>query len=91
MLHKVRWFDADRRLWICGAAYETGPTEYSDDENDDDNNDEDDLAQLLADNEHPPEYYIQRIKEFNEVKDIEENYSEGTLRLLDSLEEQWYL
>jgi hypothetical protein len=49
------------------------------------------LAQLLADNEHLPEYYIRRIKEFNEVKDTEENYSERTLRLLDRLEEQWYL
>jgi hypothetical protein len=49
------------------------------------------LAQLLADNNHSPEYYIRQIKEFNKVKDIEENYSDGIILLLDRLEEQWYL
>jgi hypothetical protein len=81
------------------AAYESDLTEYSDD-NDDDDNDEDedgddeeqnDLAQLLADNEHSPEYYIRQIKEFDEVKDTEENYSDGTVIQLDRIEKQWCL
>jgi len=38
----------------------------------------DDSAWLLADNDHPPEYYIRQWQEDNDEKDKEENYSPGT-------------
>jgi hypothetical protein len=80
----------------CDAAYETDPTDYSGEEEDDeddgeDDDEDDDFARLLAGNEHPPEYYLQQIKEFDDVKNTEENYSDGTTLMLDHLEEQWYL
>ena len=65
------------------------PTGHSDD--DDHEDDEKDLAHLLAYNEHPPEYYIWQINEFDEVKDTEENYSEETILLLNRIEERWHM
>jgi hypothetical protein len=63
--------DGSTQVDDSDATYETDQTELSDDGNDD--SEDDDLAQLLADNEHPPEYYIRQIEEFDEVKDTEEN------------------
>jgi hypothetical protein len=49
-----------------------------------------DCAYLIADEFHPPEYYLKQIEEFNEFDFSTEDYSKGTTRLLDRIEEQWY-
>ena len=49
-----------------------------------------DLAELFADNEHPPEYYIQQLDNFDEMIYSQEDYSQGTTRLLDRVERQWH-
>lgn len=42
------------------------------------------------DNEHPPEYYLQQLEEFDESEYAREDYSPGSTVLLDGIEEQWY-
>jgi hypothetical protein len=49
-----------------------------------------DCTYLFANEVHPPEYYLKLIKEFNESEFIIEDYSKGSTRLLDRIEEQWY-
>jgi len=49
-----------------------------------------DSAWLLADNDHPPEYYLQLAEDFDETEDAKEDYSLGTTLLLDRIEEQWF-
>jgi hypothetical protein len=65
---------------IDKAGYETDLTNPAD---------ADDLGDLLADNTHPPEYYIQLAEGFNETEDAKEDYSPGTTLLLDRIEGQW--
>jgi hypothetical protein len=48
-----------------------------------------DAALLFADNEHPPEYYIQQLANFDETIYTEEDYGKGTTALLDRVEEKW--
>jgi hypothetical protein len=77
----------------CDAVYETDLTEDSeiDDEATTYDGESGDITWLLAgNNEHPPEYYIRLMNEFDEVKDTEENYSEGTTLFLNRIEEQWH-
>jgi hypothetical protein len=67
-------------------AYDTDATEeHITAKNDDDDN----PAWLLADNEHPPDYYIQGFEHFDETEYTQEDYSRGTTRLLDRSEQQW--
>lgn len=49
-----------------------------------------DSAWLLADNDHPPEYYLRLAEEFDETEDAKEDYKPGTTILLDGIEEQWF-
>jgi hypothetical protein len=44
---------------------------------------------LFADDEHPPEYYIQQLANFDETIYTEEDYGKGTTALLDRVEEKW--
>jgi hypothetical protein len=48
-----------------------------------------DLAELFADNEHPPEYYIQQLETFDETIYTQEDYRPGTTLLLDRVKKQW--
>ncbi len=48
-----------------------------------------DCAYLLADEVHPPEYYLKQMEEFDESEFTTEDYSDGTTHLLDRIEEQW--
>lgn len=48
-----------------------------------------DAALLFADNEHPPEYYIQQLSTFDEAIYTQEDYGKGTTNLLDRVEEKW--
>ena len=48
-------------------------------------------AWLLADDDHPPEYYLQLAEDFNKTEDTKEDYSFGITRLLDRIKEQWFL
>ena len=76
-------------------VYETDATIDSD--IDSDVNDEEngygtkakDCAWLLADNKHPPEYYIRQMKHLDESEYIKQDYSAGSTVLLDGIEEQW--
>src|SRR5271169_4537638 len=73
------------------AGYEADATDVTDasDSNSDGDWDADgdgqmaDLAGLLADNAHPPEYYIRQWQESNESDCEEEDYSLGITLLLD--------
>jgi hypothetical protein len=62
------------------AAYDTDMPDGSDD---------DDLARLLADNNHPPEYFLRQEQEFDESEYTKQDYSEGSTQLLDCIEAQW--
>jgi hypothetical protein len=70
------------------AAYQTDATDISD--NEVDNSAEDDIAWLLKDNQHPPEYYVRLEENLDETEFTKEDYSPGTTLLLDRIEEQWY-
>jgi hypothetical protein len=48
-----------------------------------------DAALLFADNEHPPEYYIQQLANFDATIYTQEDYSKGTTALLDRVKEKW--
>lgn len=54
-----------------------------------DSNDANDAALLFADNEHPPEYYIQQLQNFDETIYTQEDYGKGTTDLLDRIEGKW--
>ncbi|KAJ5248104.1 hypothetical protein N7524_012064 [Penicillium chrysogenum] len=67
--------------------YDTDPTEP--DFDDDQLKDAGDVAQLFADNENSPEYYLQQLAEFDESVYTKEDYSKGTTVLLDQVESRW--
>ncbi len=48
-----------------------------------------DQIQLFGRNVHPPAYYQQAVKEFNESAFDSEDYSKGSEKLLDAVEQQW--
>jgi hypothetical protein len=48
-----------------------------------------DAALLFADNEHPPEYYIQQLANFDATIYTQEDYGKGTTALLDRVKEKW--
>lgn len=50
-----------------------------------------DSAWLFADDDRPPEYYIQLAEGFDETGDAKEDYKPSTTGLLDRIEEQWFL
>ncbi|KAK7927845.1 hypothetical protein PG985_004843 [Apiospora marii] len=52
--------------------------------------DVEDQIQLFGGNLHPPEYYLQSMEVFNQDDYESEDYKEGTTRLIDSVEEQWF-
>jgi hypothetical protein len=75
------------------SGSETELTDVDDDVNEDIEDVEDaeermDCTYLLADELHPPEYYIKQIEEFDESDFTTEDYSEGTTHLRDRIEEQ---
>jgi hypothetical protein len=70
----------------CHLGSDTKPT----DDRDKVIEDVDDFTDLLADEVHPPEYYLKQLEEFDETEFTIEDYSEGTTHLLDRIEEQWY-
>jgi hypothetical protein len=76
------------------AGYEADATDVTDapDADSDDASEGElaDSAWLLADNDHPPEYYIRQWQEGNDEDDEEEDYSPGTKLLLNRIEEQWF-
>jgi hypothetical protein len=47
-------------------------------------------AWLPPDNEHPPEFYLQQIEQFDSSEYTREDYRPGTTCLLDRSEKQWY-
>ncbi|PLN74657.1 hypothetical protein BDW42DRAFT_189660 [Aspergillus taichungensis] len=67
--------------------YDTDLTEPEDEGLQD--HDVSDAALLFADNEHPPEYYIQQLKNFDEAEYTKEDYGKGTTALLNRVEEKW--
>ncbi|KAE8414458.1 hypothetical protein BDV36DRAFT_299003 [Aspergillus pseudocaelatus] len=48
-----------------------------------------DATLLFADNEHPPEYYIHQLANFDETDYTEEYYGKGTTALRDRVEDGW--
>jgi hypothetical protein len=67
-------------------AYETDATEVTGDNED---GEPVDLAWLLGDNDHPPEYYLRQLDELDETEYTEQDYSDGSTLLLNRIEEQW--
>jgi hypothetical protein len=51
--------------------------------------DVDDQIQLFGGNVHPPEYYRQAVENFNEEDYEKQDYSDGSLVLLNACEAQW--
>jgi len=50
-----------------------------------------DSSWLFASSDYPPEYYLRLAEDFDETEEAKEDYSAGTTRLLDRIEEQWFL
>ena len=48
-----------------------------------------DCAWLLADNKHPLKYYIWQMEHLDEFEYAKQDYSIGSMILLNSIEEQW--
>ncbi|KAH8807062.1 C2H2 finger domain protein [Xylogone sp. PMI_703] len=69
----------------------TSVEDLGNDGNHDPEIDLEDQIQLFGGNIHPPEYYRQAVKEFNESAFDSEDYCTGTNLLLDAVEEQWCL
>lgn len=69
------------------SPYDTDLTEPEDEDMQD--RDVNDAALLFADNEHPPEYYMQQLKNFDETEYTKEDYGKGTTALLNRVEEKW--
>jgi hypothetical protein len=74
----------------------TGPVADSEDADSDvtlvdapDGSDDEDLAWLLPKETHSPEYYLQQLEIFDEHEYTAQDYSGGTTRLIDRMEEQW--
>lgn len=53
------------------------------------NVDVEDQIQLFGGNVHSPEHYRQAVEEFNDIDYETQDYSDGSLLLLDACEEQW--
>ncbi|KID94307.1 C2H2 finger domain protein, partial [Metarhizium majus ARSEF 297] len=72
---------------------ETEATDIDDLSLDDDDGcddiDVDDQVQFFGGNIHPPEYYRHVVESFNESAYETQDYSDGSLLLLDACEEQW--
>ena len=65
-------------------------TEPTDVDTDVDGSDEADLAWLAGEeNAHPPEYYLDQEDNSDESEDKDEDYSDGSLLLLDMIEGQF--
>ncbi|KAL4861776.1 hypothetical protein BDV12DRAFT_203682 [Aspergillus spectabilis] len=71
------------------SQYDTNLSEPEDEEDEDQLRDAGNTALLFADNEHPPEYYIQQLENFDEMIYTQEDYGKGTTALLDQVEEKW--
>jgi hypothetical protein len=73
---------------VCEDGYLTDATDVSTSRSVG-NGDATRIADLLADNEHPPEYYIEQWQNGDETEYLKQDYSPGTTVLLDRIEEQW--
>ncbi|KAH1663038.1 hypothetical protein KXX46_006053, partial [Aspergillus fumigatus] len=79
--------DSSERESTEDGHYDTDLTEPEDEGSQD--KDVSDAALLFADNEHPPEYYIQQLANFDETDYTKEDYGKGTTALLNRVEEKW--
>jgi hypothetical protein len=79
--------DSSERESTEDGQYDTDLTEPEDEGSQD--KDASDAALLFADNEHPPEYYIQQLANFDETDYTKEDYGKGTTTLLNRVEEKW--
>lgn len=79
--------DSSERESAEDSQYDTDLTEPEDEGLQD--RDVSDAALLFADNEHPPEYYIQQLKNFDETEYTKEDYGKGTTALLNRVAEKW--
>jgi hypothetical protein len=78
--------DSSERESTEDSQYDTDLTEPEDEGSQ--GRDVSDAALLFADNEHPPEYYIQQLKNFDETEYTKDDYGKGTTALL-KVEEKW--
>ncbi|XP_014550159.1 hypothetical protein COCVIDRAFT_116292 [Bipolaris victoriae FI3] len=46
-------------------------------------------AWLFPNDDHPPEYYLQQLENFNEQEYAKEDYKDSSTRLLNRMEDQW--
>jgi hypothetical protein len=70
-----------------GTDAETEPTDVDTDVDGDDEADLPDLEWLAGEeNAHPPEYYLDQENNSDESEDEDEDYSDGSLLLLDMIE-----
>lgn len=72
----------------------TDPADFGEDRPADDGedcqNDAEDLAGLLADDEHPPEYYMEIMNNLDESLLQYDEYAPNSLKLLDRIEQEWF-
>ena len=47
-------------------------------------------SQLHKDQDHPPEYYLKQLVEFEESDFTTQDYADGSTNLLNRIEEHWY-
>jgi hypothetical protein len=51
--------------------------------------DEEDEASLSLFKDHPPEYYLQLLEDFDEGEYTKQDYATTTTRLIDCMQDQW--
>ena len=53
------------------------------------NKNEKNEAWVFPNDDHPPEYYLQQLENFNEQEYVKEDYKDSSTRLLNRMEDQW--
>ena len=66
------------------ASFSIDLTDVNTGSNDNDNN----WAQLLANKDYPPKYYLKQLNIFDNVEYTKEDYKPSSTRLLDRIKEQ---
>jgi len=56
---------------------------------DEDSDDTEDEAWLFPDEDLPPEHFLQQMETFDDQEYTEQDYKDGTTRLLDRMEDRW--
>lgn len=72
-----------------GSDTDLTDVETYDDEDGEQGEGVEDQAWPFADDNRPPEHYLQQLETFDEIEYTKEDYKENSARLLDRIEDLW--